>query len=233
MCKDFERYLKEGLEADIAQELPDAASDFVAAYRKSNFQAWDECYRAFGEMRETRLRSDTKKEWLCVHLTAYLAAWGTYRGSSFLLKYGYAVHKAAVERIMDAEYDGLRGLRLADCTEKKNEKILKLYGEIRECYRAFGNASDTLATKIMLGTLACVPGYDTNVRAALSRMGLQQAFPKSPHKLQELFDRCGQPDFASIPALRPLADMGQPDMKILDFCLFLYGQKIKRGVEER
>ena len=67
-----------------------------------------------------------------------------YRGSSFLLQKDYRVHIPVVSEILSNKYanyyDGIR--------RKVKGSALK------------NNLSETLITKILMGTLGCVPEYD-------------------------------------------------------------------------
>ena len=91
-----------------------------------------------------------------------------YRGSSFLLQKDYRVHIPVVSEILSNKYDSLAG---KDFRNESNQKLLKeinefianYYDEIRREVRSSAlknNLSETLITKILMGTLGCVPEYD-------------------------------------------------------------------------
>ena len=94
-----------------------------------------------------------------------------YRGSSFLLQKDYKVHTPIVEEILKPEYDCLFGLACADLRESEVQMMLTtVYDYIAAYFRpmrdeAAGRAvaspvSPVLITKILMGTLGCVPAYD-------------------------------------------------------------------------
>ena len=49
-------------------------------------------------------------DYLSLQLAFYLASWGMYRGSSFLLQKDYKVHEAVVKELLDSKYNCLFGL---------------------------------------------------------------------------------------------------------------------------
>lgn len=91
-----------------------------------------------------------------------------YRGSSFLLSYDYKVHTGAVKIILDEKYDILFDI---DCKELNSnlfaEKLFALRDELDEYYKTLrginvkSEISETLLSKIIMGTSGCVPAFDT------------------------------------------------------------------------
>jgi hypothetical protein len=103
-------------------------------------------------------------------LAFYLASWGMYRGSSFLLQKDYSIHCDAVSTLLRSKYDSLWGASFADLNndEWTISLITSLSDALREAYRQHiadedtkrRNPSDTLITKILLGTIGCAPACD-------------------------------------------------------------------------
>ena len=162
-----------------AESVADAAVEF---YKKNDnvpetgdngrYRSWEHCYLAFREAREERKRNGGLKgdryDYLSLHLAFYLASWGMYRGSSFLLKQDYKIHEGVVEEILHEKYDSLQG---ATCKVLKDniELLFELDKTLRKFYENIrkkindevkNGVSDTLITKILMGTLGCVPAYD-------------------------------------------------------------------------
>ena len=54
-------------------------------------------------------------DYLSLHLAFYLASWGMYRGSSFLLQKDYKVLVPIVEEVLKPEYDCLFGVAVWVC----------------------------------------------------------------------------------------------------------------------
>lgn len=131
------------------------------------YMSWRHCYKAFSENRN--IVDEQTVDYLALHLAFYLASWGMYRGSSFLLQKDYKVHIPVVRIIQEEKYNSLLGISAEDLCKSNNLALLDEIGaRIRICYAeerpAFdgvvNNATDTLITKILLGTLGCVPAYD-------------------------------------------------------------------------
>lgn len=233
MCKDLREYLKDVFENDVKKDfgINGDCTNFEAAYQDSNFQAWDNCFNMFKAMREKRRISAEDMDCLCLHLTAYLASWGMYRGSSFLTNHDYTIHRKAIHCIMQKKYDDLLEIKIENHADK-TDKIISLYNDIKNSYKGKGTPTDTLITKIMLSVLACVPAHDTYVKAALKDLDLQQSFPAKEEKLKEFADKIIELEILKNPTSNCLKDIGHPDMKIIDFCLFFYGQYLLNGGNE-
>lgn len=148
----------------------------VEAFQKENlsdqsgrFHSWEHCFNCF---QESRNKGDSDYDYLSLQLAFYLASWGMYRGSSFLLQKDYTVHIPVVKTILDKRYDCLSGLKCSDL--RKDEVLNRLvelvdslkckYGIVRNNTKGFEKSktdiSATLISKVLLGTLACVPAYD-------------------------------------------------------------------------
>lgn len=94
-----------------------------------------------------------------------------YRGSSFLLWKDYKIHIPVVKETLSSKYNNLIGITCCDLKLKENQKLLL---EINDYLKAYYNTvrglvkntdiktelSSTLITKILMGTLGCVPAYD-------------------------------------------------------------------------
>ncbi len=94
------------------------------------------------------------------------------------------VHRGAVDIILREEYYVLRCNDNQDVCLQDIGRILKLRNKLIEYYSQieyikFGeenmqcvSATDTLISKVMLGTLACVPAYDQNFKRGLREHNL-------------------------------------------------------------
>ena len=136
---------------------------------RHRYCSWEHCYTQFYEARQNSEKTNVDS--LSLHLAFYLASWGMYRGSSFLLQYDYTIHTSVVEEILKRKYDKLFDLK---CNELNNEEICSLLDDlntkIKEIYAPFRlkvkktkgkkDISTILVSKILLGTLGCVPAYD-------------------------------------------------------------------------
>lgn len=60
------------------------------------YRSWEYCYSSFYEARNG---DDMDFEYLSLQLAFYLASWGMYRGSSFLLQKDYKIHIPVIKEI--------------------------------------------------------------------------------------------------------------------------------------
>lgn len=137
--------------------------DKIIDDKNHRFKSWEHCYNYFN-------KNSIEIDLACLHLSFYLASWGMYRGSSFLLQKDYKIHKTAVCEILKSEYDVLRGIELQCFSNEKIDILFGLKNRLNEIYQPIKQSidtrsndrdiTDTLITKILLGTLGCIPAYD-------------------------------------------------------------------------
>lgn len=146
--------------------------------------SWIYCHRAFSACAGKKL-NDRNYDDLALQLAFYLASWGMYRGSSFLLNMDYKIHIQPVKMMMEKQYRRLFACGNPFADEETAQAYKKLlfdpetgiYRRIEEFYikahRAFANdqersnESDTLLTKILLGVYGCIPAYDRYFRKGM------------------------------------------------------------------
>jgi len=144
----------------------------------ARYRSWEHCYKFF-ERNRKHGGDEQVLDLLCLHLAFYLASWGMYRGSSFLLKKDYKVHLEAVKVITVDKYQRLWNLKatgILDDDETVNlifdvkERLNVIYSPIKKQVKPEiknTDATDTLITKIMMGTFGCVPAYDNYFQSGL------------------------------------------------------------------
>lgn len=69
--------------------------------KNGRYRSWEHCYSNFCHARE---RDEVDYDYLSLQLAFYLASWGMYRGSSFLLQKDYKVHIPVVEELLQTKY---------------------------------------------------------------------------------------------------------------------------------
>jgi hypothetical protein len=142
----------------------------------NNYRSWELCFRHFCSRSRGR-------DLDCLQLAAYLASFGMYRGSGFIASKDYLVHEDAVAAV--GEYCGrLQNLDLSGCIDKI-DLVFSLGEQLTSAYKERANgrlASETLVTKIMMGTLGCAPAYDSYFRKGLRGHSLPQAFSREALK---------------------------------------------------
>lgn len=167
------------------EKLDENSPNFVPNHR---FKSWEHNYRIFCEERE-KTNPDIDK--LTIHLAFYLASWGMYRGSSFLLQKDYKIHEEIVKEILKEDYDDLVAIKFNELQDENLEKMEKLNKFLRNHYRKISQKdedkkiSDILITKILLGTLGCVPAYDTYFKKGFKKFYTLGEFSNKEGKLNE------------------------------------------------
>ena len=220
---------------EAIDELISAAQTFyddARANENGRSRSWEHCYRVF---RDARTDPSPDYDYLSLHLAFYLASWGMYRGSCFILQKDYKVHTPIVEEILKPEYDCLFGLACADVRnddvwkqlKKLYDKIAAHFDPIREKVagrKVTTPVSPVLITKILMGTLGCVPAYDRFFEEGAKYLGLEK---KSYNKdsLLELADIYEAHNDRLEEARRGMQceDLIYPQMKLLDMGFWQVG----------
>ena len=220
---------------EAIDELIDAAQTFyddARANENGRSRSWEHCYRVF---RDARTDPSPDYDYLSLHLAFYLASWGMYRGSSFLLQKDYKVLVPIVEKVLKPEYDCLFGLA---CTDVRNsdvwEQMKKLSDDIADHFdpirdevagrKVASSVSPVLITKILMGTLGCVPAYDRFFQDGAKYLGLEHNSYKEK-SLRELADIYEAHNDRLEEARRGMRteDLVYPQMKLLDMGLWQVG----------
>lgn len=220
---------------DAIDELIDAAQTFYEDARadvNGRSRSWEHCYRVF---RDARTDPSPDCDYLSLHLAFYLASWGMYRGSSFLLQKDYKVLVPIVEKILKPEYDCLFGVACVGLRESEvQERLKKLCDDIAEHFRPIRNevagrvvgypVSPILITKILMGTLGCVPAYDRFFEEGARHLGLKEKNYKK-NSLLELADIYEAHNDRLEEARRGMrvGDLIYPQMKVLDMGFWQVG----------
>lgn len=186
---------------EAIDELIDAAQTFyddARANENGRSRSWEHCYRVF---RDARTDPSPDCDYLSLHLAFYLASWGMYRGSSFLLQKDYKVLVPIVEEVLKPEYDCLFGVACADLRESEVQMVLEtVYGNIADHFgpmrdqvagrEVASRVSPVLITKILMGTLGCVPAYDRFFVDGIKKYKVttQEYSPESVRKLAKFYE---------------------------------------------
>lgn len=92
--------------------------------KNGRYRSWEYCYKIFNEAHKANNVDDKFIDYLCLNLAFYLASWGMYRGSSFLLQRDYKVHKPIVEELLKEKYNCLWEIKTSDYIKKETQKTL-------------------------------------------------------------------------------------------------------------
>lgn len=227
---------------EAIDELISAAQTFyddARANENGRSRSWEHCYRVF---RDARTDPSPDYDYLSLHLAFYLASWGMYRGSCFILQKDYKVHTPIVEEILKPEYDCLFGLA---CADVRNSDVWAQYTKLYKYIDAYFDpireevkgrvveypVSPVLITKILLGTLGCVPAYDTFFEKGVRHLGLKER-NYNEDSLLELADFYEAHNDRLEEARRGMRteDLVYPQMKLLDMGLWQIGFEKDAGV---
>jgi hypothetical protein len=145
----------------------------IQAYHDDNtgphhrYRSWEHCFRYFHGSTPEAVAEH--RDHAALQLGFYSASWGMYRGSSFLLQHAYTIHRGVIDVLVEPQFLVLWrqefGARSGDDSNLV-PVILNAASAIREAYRPFAppvesrQASDTLVTKVLLGTFGCLPACD-------------------------------------------------------------------------
>jgi len=220
---------------EAIDELIDAAQTFYEDARRDKngrSRSWEHCYRVF---RDARTDPSPDCDYLSLHLAFYLASWGMYRGSSFLLQKDYKVLVPIVEEVLKPEYDCLFGLECTDVRESEVQGSLKELGDyIAEHFGLIRDevagrevptpVSPVLITKILMGTLGCVPAYDRFFVDGIKkyRVTTQEYSRNSLLKLVGFYEEHNDRLEEARRGMR-VGDLTYPQMKLLDMGFWQVG----------
>ena len=220
---------------DAIDELIDAAQTFYADARRDEngrSRSWEHCYRVF---RDARTDPSPDCDYLSLHLAFYLASWGMYRGSSFLLQKDYKVLVPVVEEVLKPNYDCLFGIACVRLREPEVQaRLANVYDHIAKYFHPIRDevagrevttpVSPVLITKILMGTLGCVPAYDRFFQDGAKYLGLEHN-SYNEKSLRELADFYEDHNDRLEEARRGFVGDGlvYPQMKMLDMGFWQIG----------
>ncbi len=190
--------------------------------KNHRYKSWEHCYSHFIEDDKASSNVDVS----CLHLSFYLASWGMYRGSSFLLWKDYRIHKAVVEKLL--KFRHFQRLDFSSIDDTDLEKIIGLAEWIKNWYSEniktingeskSANATDTLVTKIMLGTIGCIPAYDRYFINGMRQSGIRYSklSQKNLKAVSEYYQK-NEPEFIKAQKfISKKCNFSYPAMKLVD-----------------
>jgi hypothetical protein len=198
---------------------------------QTRYESWVKCHTAFANARRTVA---VDKDALALCLGFYLFSWGMFR-NSFLRGNSYSIHKKVVDLVLDLKYKILWDYDPLDKGQEELKEAINLIidfcEKVEKHYSDYGAKIDgkpprvsvTLLSKICLGTFACLPAFDSNVKAALSK-SKKAIFPKeftqSGILSLMIYVQNKYSDFS------PSLKANWPIMKRADAALWQYGREL-------
>jgi len=195
-------------------------SNYIATNNQKHqrYNSWNHCFKAFG--------SKLDDDFLALHLAFYLASWGMYRGSSKLLSKDYTIHIGAVAILNN--FSSLRCNNQNENDKSELDEINKLISSLFNYYDSHDiTPTDTLLSKIILGTLGCLPAFDRFFKDGVKSEKLK--FTNLNNKsLEHLFDFTeNNSELKAIKEKYP----DYPIMKIVDMYFWQIGFDLNNSTE--
>ncbi len=232
---------RDQIPSDTKSDIEQKVRRFLEA-RKSDihhrYKSWEHCYRYFRRRESIRKAGVKGRDHAALHLGFFLASWGMYRGSSFLLKKDYKIHRDAVKVLLRSEYDSLLDIDFSSEGKTKDalRTIWKLVEALRDVYAKHAEesgVSDTLVTKIILATCGCTPAYDYYFVEGMRKnrlMGSRVKFSKiSKDQFARVckFYRDHVDEFKRVPRRSTKNGIRYPAMKLVDMYFWEVGRSLK------
>jgi hypothetical protein len=173
------------------------------------FCEWEHCYSYFGE-------KHVDEHIACLHLATYLSIFGMYTRGFQLMQHDHLYLMPAV-KIMLAN----KQLREVPITQ---DDILRIDNELQGCFKE--QVTDTLRTKIIMGTLGILPAYDRYVKEGLKAKGFTQKLGSK--SIEELFNfainHAEEINEAQV-LIKEERGIEYPMMRVLDMYFWEIGKK--------
>ncbi len=182
------------------------------------FASWDYCY-GLAQCMYARKKdlTDLDYDYMALNLAFYLASWGMYRGSSFLLDKSYKIHIEPVKRIFSKDELWNGPLSSSELTAFGKE-LANVYGVGEEVKASndgiSGNMTDTLFTKILLGLTGNVIAYDRYCKTALSFLGCGRNFFRTNRDTS--WDKLRNDGFAAFANILSVIKASYPKVEFKD-----------------
>lgn len=226
-----------------------AAAEMLTRYQadaegeEKRLLAWRHCYEAFGEaLCSQRFKTQTReelREYLALHLYAYMASFGMIRGGQ-LKQENYQYLLEAVDIVL--QHPKLRGITFEKLLGSKDlqKEWETLFDAIQDQYPSDSNL---FVLKILMGTLGCFPAVDTYVKEALKGFRPLKDYPNKkfgefePEKFElflkgfkNIYDEiCEYPVVIEFMKKYP----EYPEMRIVDMVLWQIGKGLYKNKNKK
>lgn len=134
---------------------------------RERYASFDYCFNYFQQFRDDKTLPDMAGEanlqLSCLHLSFYLASWGMFRGSSFLLEKSAKFFEPLILAISSMD-ESIWNVDVDKYTDNNIDRLIQCANLIADNLGKANGPTDTLITKIMLGVFGNVPAFDDNFR---------------------------------------------------------------------
>ena len=206
----------------------------LEADQNARYLSWEHCYRQFVKAHKKSNLTEEEVDYLSLHLAFYLASWGMLRGSSFLLQKDYRVHIDIINELYKPTYNNLWSIDYKGLQNQENlDVLLDLIDNLKTIYRdkrsnikeVNTDISDILVTKVLLGTMGCVPAYDEYFKKGVNKYNITtQLLGKSSIKGLADYYEDNQYELENLrKTISQARQIEYPQMKILDMAFWQLG----------
>lgn len=202
------------------------------------YRSWEHCFAYFRRIGPTGVLADRQQA--ALQLGFYLASWGMYRGSTFALQYDYTIHLDVVDCLAVPEYAPLWQHEFG-CTDEDMQFVPLIFDAadaIARAYEPFARAldkqvTDTLVTKVLLGTLGCLPACDQLFISGFCHSGFSFSYLNKQFA-RRIFEFCRE-NRAELQAeqarINQSSPVPYPLMKLVDMHFWQIGYDLSVGGE--
>jgi hypothetical protein len=206
----------------------------LAGDKHHRYRSWEHCYGFFQGHSRTEIFQ--QRDTAALQLGFYLASWGMYRGSSFLLQSAYTVHLGVIDRLVEPGFSGLweREIGSDPSDVELIPIVLNAAQAVRDAYADYGEPTDTLLTKILLGTFGCLPACDRYFIEGFKNRGFSFAYLNFPF-VERILHFCTQhvAELRSEQArIKKSCGVHYPLMKLVDMYFWQIGYDLGTHEED-
>ena len=196
------------------------------------YSSFDYCYNYFKQTKPKELTNDMEKS--CLVLGFYLASWGMFRGSSFLLQRSVKHFEPTIKYLATLD-NSIWEIDIDKYTDGNITTLLQIYFDLKRHIDVETKTHLTVVTKVMLGVFGFIPAYDQYFLKSFSKLFKGQcAFTSVNRKsltcLKEFYDaNYGDIDNLALQTFTTDFSTGQktklnyPKAKIVDMYGFTSG----------
>lgn len=199
---------------------------------EDRYTSFDYCYNYFHTTSD--MTQDIEKS--CLVLGFYLASWGMFRGSSFILQHSIKHFQPTIQYI-NALDKSVWTIDVDQYTKDNIQTIIKIYTNIKKLLIPNGSSDLTLITKILLGVFSFIPAFDNNFGAAFRDIFYGQCGFRSVNSNsliciknfyesnKPIIDKLSNETFTTDFLTGQKTSLNYPKAKIIDMYGFTIGKK--------
>jgi len=199
------------------------------------YTSFDYCYNYFRKTND--LTQDIEKS--CLVLGFYLASWGMFRGSSFLLQKSAKHFEPTIQYIATLD-KSVWDIDADNYNEKNIQIIIKMYNNIKHLIISEKQSDITLITKILLGIFGFIPAFDNNFCNSFRKISEGQCgfrklniksltFIKAFYESnRNIIDKLSEETYTKDFISGQKTTLNYPKAKIIDMYGFTIGQNLQQ-----